>query len=1359
MIPINKRRTKLTKVTKSKTGVDPEFSCQSFLNNHRMDITSDIHNNRYFQNPREIKEIDIKNIPKDILLKNKTKNRHQRNKLKNIPQKINSSFSNDNISDSLPKYQNNTFTQRTIQTYEIPLNQKFWNKIKDRENHSMDITYYKPIIYINKNESTNSFCKKSENSDFFSHNNSFFMNNNDDNINLNINLNNTINYNKEKYSKQKNSLTTIKSIPKPKKFRKNIPPIPIKKFNESSFYFDENETNVNTNNKIKSGFCSYKNKSEICKKIKNDKYSNKTYSMGYIKSIEKIGIQLSFSGNKIKDESIDLISPQIFKNLKKYSSDKPNSYSDLDNNKIQEFTNNENDMNKTNNIKEMRNLMVYNKMEDYEKMRKKYNTKLSNYLLKNKRNRSKKNTPKEKYNIIDIKEKIKEEKRNRSLSELFKYRKKEIIKENPSATIIKKQDDIGGKIDLKIQNINNKKYRIKTGLLKRFVLKNLIKQCDLGKTSDKGEIIINAAKTIQKWWRDLLSKIFIVLNIIKIQSIFRSFIVRKNLLQRKNNNSETININNNDFSLKRKKKKFIYKKIISKHSSNSRNSNSFKSRNEKHIITVSNNSFKILSNDEDIKPILIKGKNNLKKSYCTKEYYRKIGEEKIIYIQRYIKNHLNKDNSNNNFENINIIKIPLIPFSYTDKKRYKNYILSSINNIKLLKKPLINICSFTKDIMHLKKKKPITYSMTNINYQCRSYKTIDKKKAIIYEIDNKNKSLNYIHKKSEKIFKSPIGAINYFTKDFIFVKDKIYKYPLKNICYIDKINKNNNDNLSKKINIIQNKYRNYLNKSTREEEKIYKKNLILLSFITKNFKDDALNKNKILLIQNSFRKYKNRRNEKNIIKNIQNIKIINNNLRNNKISSDESDGKINDLKLLIKKYYINYIIVQLRKNVRISKLKDFLKMLTQRIKKIINEFTFEKLKLNDLNKISKNGLADNNSLILSKLSKDYNQEKETFFFYTLKLHLKINRLDNDLKEDNEVVKLLKETIPECFNKYRKKNYIPYIKKKHEKNLVNQQIYLFDDDQLANYIFKCYKIEKNELAITPDIIKKRLNLENLKNQNIFTITRYMLNLYNDFINNYLCKNCFCKNSEVCLSGCICHKMTNLKLHNKYINNELDSDKYENLNINNESNIKNKKDSEIKDNQRYSDNDSSINTNIKKCYTYNKYGLSPENIDNINIKENPDFNSINTERYDNKNNHRRINNFIRNFTLRKKIRNSNTSNITNPNEEVQIYNLNFNLNNNLKEKASPKINSNLDNEEDKSNIEEEEDIEINESCSKINYPLIKKKMKMIEPISNKIKNLMTMANTFRNRQYQIRKKNKETIKLRDSINYDYEYYENV
>jgi hypothetical protein len=58
-------------------------------------------------------------------------------------------------------------------------------------------------------------------------------------------------------------------------------------------------------------------------------------------------------------------------------------------------------------------------------MRKKYYNKLSHYLLKNKKRRgSQKNGRKDKYNIIDIKEKIKEEKKNRSLSNLFKYKKR-----------------------------------------------------------------------------------------------------------------------------------------------------------------------------------------------------------------------------------------------------------------------------------------------------------------------------------------------------------------------------------------------------------------------------------------------------------------------------------------------------------------------------------------------------------------------------------------------------------------------------------------------------------------------------------------------------------------------------------------------------------------------------------------------------------------------------------------------------------------------------------------------------------------------------------------------------------------------
>ena len=594
MIPLNKRTIKFTKLKNPKTNTTFENTFPTFNQAYQAQSFSNIPNTRYLQqnnniiyhnnNPkaisnlnfRDIKEIDIKNIPTEILSKNKT-NRHNRNKLKN---NISNSF--ENISEnSFPKYQDNTYTQRTIETYEIPLGKNCNNnyKFKERVNKSMDITYYKPIIYINKNENNNSFCKKSENSDFFTHNNSFFMNaiNLDENINApNINLNNTINYNYN--SKQKNIMT----IPHPNKFRKKIPPIPIKKLNESnnnSFYFDENEMNNNINDinintitytkKIKSGFSTDKNKlestnintniktnSKMKTNFKNKKhYSNKTYSLGYIKNIEKIGIQLSFSTNKIKNESIDLISPEVLKNLKQYSSEKPDReiYSDLNENKIKEFNNNE---------IENKNNKIFNIQEEDKSKKKKIYNKLSCYLLKNKkRNPSQKSGKKEKYNIIDIKEKINKEKRNRSLSNLFKYKNKEIfIKDSPSATYIKKIDDIGGKIDLKYQSVKNKRYCIKKGIKRRNILNNLIKQCTINKyPSDKGEIIINAAKTIQKWWRDLLSKIYIILNIIKIQTLYRSYIIRKKFLLYKNENK---------LSSSEIKQNLIYKKIINKYPSN-----------------------------------------------------------------------------------------------------------------------------------------------------------------------------------------------------------------------------------------------------------------------------------------------------------------------------------------------------------------------------------------------------------------------------------------------------------------------------------------------------------------------------------------------------------------------------------------------------------------------------------------------------------------------------------------------------------------------------------------------------------------------------------------------------------------------
>ena len=1386
MIPLNKRKIKFTKIRKSKTNSNFENSFQSFSKIPRTETFTNEPNTRYFQpnyhniyhsntntNPninwRDIKEIDIKYIPNEILSQNKP-NRHQRNKIKNSnPIKTISSFSNDNISDnSFLKYQNNTFTQRTIETYEIPLgkryhlNQQFHNRLKQRENKSMDITYYKPIIYINKNENNNSFCKNPDYSDFFTQNNSFIMNgtNVEDNI-PNINLNKTIDCNKENYLRQKNITTSIYSIPRPRKYRKRIPPIPIKKINESnnnSFYFEENDiinNNINTNTnpnyvtiKVKHGLSSDKNKLESTKantnkvfKNNNKKYSNKTYSMGYIKNIEKIGIQFSFSNNKLKNESIDLISPEILKSLKQYSSEKSEReavYSDLHTNKIKEFNNSD----KNKNIQ-----IIYNLGEDYEKMRKKYYNKLSCYLLKNKKRRiSQKLSKKEKYNIVDIKEKIKEEKRNRSLSNLFKYKKKAIIKDSPSATNIKKQDDIGGKVDLKIQNIKNKRYGIKKGIKRKMILTNLIKQCKINKSpQDQGEVIINAAKTIQKWWRDLLYKIFIILNIIKIQSVFRSFITRKGFKENKNTNKKK----DNPISSKRIKN-MIYKKIIANSQSINSNHNTYnkKSRNSKKLENIiSNSSFKIISNeeinstiknDEEKNPILIMDKKNLKLCFYTKDYYQNTGEKNIIFIQKYFKNYLNHIIKQKNKK---ILKRPMMSLSFIEKTKYKS---NKSNNDPLIIKPVISISVFTKNNIFLKKKKPIVFSVSKMNYESISTK--------------KETTQNLINDSSDKNIK----------QNDLLIKEEIYQIPvLNNLCYLNKICINKNDKAEEKINIIQRKYKNIINKKEKENQRIFKKNIILISYISKQSKDSLINSDKISLIQNKFRQYNNKRKEKE-------NKLILEEKNKKEIQKYENINHI--ITKLIEKHSIKYAFNKLRKAIKLSKEKYFLKMLSQRIKKIINQFTFHKFKLNDIDTILKKNMmkklenkdnneariSDENTKIKIKIkddNNDFDTEKDIFFFNTIKRHIKINEIDNNLDSDNEIVSLLKESIPDYFESYPKMNYIPYIKKKNEKNLINHQIFLFDDDKLAKYIYNCYKIEKNILSITPKVIKKRLILEPLKNQNIFTITRYMDNLYNDYMKNNVCKNCFCKNNDLCLSGCKCHNVNNLKfnvLHNKDNNNDVehenDNDSLNanlniNLTINEESSYRDSRKLRNKKLKRYEDKnsfDSNLENN-KKFNTYSKDNNSQQKIIN---DDDLDKNSINTEYNNKNNNHKKINNFIRNFAIRKKLRNSNLSNLSNQNEET--INLNFNLNN--------KNNTIPIDDFDQSNVHE--DVVLENSNKKINKSLLKKKMKTIEPIPNHVRNLMKMAKNFRNYRKEVRKKKKETIKLRDSfVNLDYEYYDNI
>ena len=262
----------------------------------------------------------------------------------------------------------------------------------------------------------------------------------------------------------------------------------------------------------------------------------------------------------------------------------------------------------------------------------------------------------------------------------------------------------------------------------------------------------------------------------------------------------------------------IYKKIITNSQSINGKLSSInkKSRNSKKLENIiSNSSFKIISNEEinstikneeERNPILIMDKKNLKLCYYTKDYYQNSGEKNIIFIQRYFKNYLN---SLINEKNKKIFKVPIIPLSFIEKVKYKN---NKNNSEPLIIKPVISISVFTKNNIFLKKKKPVVFSVSKMNYESISIKK--------ETTENLNKDLS-----------------DNLNKNKLLIKEEIYQIPvLDNLCYLNKIFINMNDKAEEKINIIQRKFKNILNKREKEKQRIFKKNIILISYISKEKK-------------------------------------------------------------------------------------------------------------------------------------------------------------------------------------------------------------------------------------------------------------------------------------------------------------------------------------------------------------------------------------------------------------------------------------------------------------------------------------------------------------------------------------------
>ena len=378
------------------------------------------------------------------------------------------------------------------------------------------------------------------------------------------------------------------------------------------------------------------------------------------------------------------------------------------------------------------------------------------------------------------------------------------------------------------------------------------------------------------------------------------------------------------------------------------------------------------------------------------------------------------------------------------------------------------------------------YKRPRINYYMNS-KSKNKRKTI------KEKSFNYNNKENININNININLNTVQKKPNFFRIYKNNKEEIsfsKNIAFLccvinsrnnSKINNNNIKELIKEKNnnknIIKNKYIIKVIKIQKWWRKIYKDKIPKIKLIQKQWKQYM--KNRILNDYYFFSFKKLISSTKN---NTTKASTINSNANLLKSFQEETEKEKEIIYINIRKKFISYITQKLSKFfiLILNKLNlfNFIKILSQRINKSINQYVFY---------IIYNNKKENNNI-----NDTYNK---IFFFEAIERHLKVN-LNMDENNINEIAILLRTNIPKYFMEKYNRNYLPFINSFQEKNLLNTQLFLYNNEKLINYILfflskeKGEKIDEEKNIKYRNYIKKDLNLHKLKNRNIFGIMRYI-----------------------------------------------------------------------------------------------------------------------------------------------------------------------------------------------------------------------------------------------------------------------------
>ena len=599
------------------------------------------------------------------------------------------------------------------------------------------------------------------------------------------------------------------------------------------------------------------------------------------------------------------------------------------------------------------------------------------------------------------------------------------------------------------------------------------------------------------------------LSIIKIQKNFRGYYFRKNFIK---------------YLYKLKKfsdyeylKKIIliqraWKKYLMIHNTvNMSFSFTNSEDNNKIIINSNNNSNKKNSN--------LPNKIILKPCFISKRYFSRVDLiiSYIILIQKNIKKFLSTKIAKNSCGDKKKIK-KNSKSRNKPKKKNKNIIENMSNNINNFKSLIIISPEkeFDEFISHTSNKEKIN-------------------KKIIFENLIKNaenevyfKLLNnacFISKKRKDI--NFVKKVLFLQKHMKFCLNKkkfmvnIIK-KINNICYFDKIIINGfNYNLEKKIILIQRNIKNFL-KTKNNNYKIKTNNKYLSS-------------NNAFQSTNEISNKKNEQNEPNNINTISEFNLYENSFISNNVNAisfdfkdiqnenieDDDNNIINTKKENIIKT-LNFgsknklIITEKQKNYK--KLKQlFINSITNKFANFLTN-ALNKLYLYNFIKIFVQKISKSiNQYVFYIITNKRNNEKYINFFAILKRHIKYN-LNNNI-HNNEIKFLLMENLPQCFHDYKKNNKninndylvnIPYINHIQERNLINTELFINNDENLINYIINFYNKEKGNFDFESISLRNILNNRKLKNRNIFTITKYFDDIYNDIINKKLCLKCLNNN---------------------------------------------------------------------------------------------------------------------------------------------------------------------------------------------------------------------------------------------------------